>query len=104
MEDGVQKTQQERSTVDELSVGRVREAGNELGMEDAVDESRNGENETDERAGSPDVKQGAVGEDGRANQDEGAEGAIQVGERNEKRIGGANVVVAAGKEMAEFVS
>ena len=84
-------------------MGRIREAGNQLGVEDAVDESGNGENETDERAGSADIKQGAVGEDGRANQNEGAEGAVQVGEGNEKRIAGANMMVAASEKMAEFM-
>jgi len=103
VEDGVQETKQKRSAVDEFGVGGVGEAGNELGMEDAVEESGNGEDETDERAGSADIKQGAVGEDGGANQDEGAEGAVQVWEGNEKRVGGANMVVTAGEEMAEFM-
>jgi hypothetical protein len=104
MENGVQEPKQERSAVNKFGVDRISEAGNELSMEDAVDESGNGEDEADERTGSADIKQGAVSEDGRANQDEGAEGTVQVGEGNEKGIGGANVVVAAGKKMAEFVS
>src|SRR6266403_1488126 len=86
---------------------RVERAKNvaaiELGMEDAVEEGGNGEDETDERAGSADIKQGAVGEDGGANQDEGSKGAVQVWEGNEKRVGGANMVVTAGEEMAEFM-
>jgi len=104
MENSVQEPKQERSAVNKFGVGRISEAGNGLSMEDAVDESGNGEHEADERTGSADIKQGAVSEDGRANQDEGAEGTVQVGEGNEKGIGGANVVVAAGKKMAEFVS
>src|SRR5260221_2041866 len=103
MEDGVQETKQTRSAVDDLRVGGVGEAGNKLGMEDAVEESGNGEDETDERAGSADIKQGAVGEDGGANQDEGAKGAVQVGEGNEKRVGGANMVVTAGEEVGEVM-
>jgi len=84
-------------------VGGVGEAGNELGMEDAVEEGGNGEDEAGKRAGSADIKQGTFGEDGGANQDEGAEGAVQVGKGNEKRIGGANMVITAGEEMAEFM-
>lgn len=103
MEDGVQETKQKRSAVDDFGVGGVGEAGNEFGMEDAVEESGNGEDETDERAGSADIKQGAVSEDGGADQDESAERAVQIGERNEKGIGSANMVVAAGEKMAEFV-
>lgn len=103
MEDGVQKSQKQWRAVDDLGVGGVGEAGNELGMEDAVEESGNGEDETDEWAGSAHVKQGAVCEDGGANQDESAEGAVQVGEGNEKRVGGANMVVTAGEKMAEFM-
>src|SRR5216684_8502473 len=72
-------------------------------MEDAVDERGNGEEETDERAGSADIKQSTVCKDRRANQDEGAEGAVEIGEGNEKWISCANMMVAAGKEMAEFV-
>src|SRR5258705_9787556 len=103
MEDGVQETKQKRRAVDDFRVGGVGEAGNKLGMEDAVEESGNGEDETDERAGSADIKQGAVGEDGGANQDEGAKGAVQVGEGNEKRVGGANMVVTAGEEKVGVV-
>ena len=46
----VQEVQQERSAIDDFGVRGVSEAGNQLGMEDAVDERRNGEDETDERA------------------------------------------------------
>jgi len=103
MQDRFQNAQQEGSAIDEFGVGGVSQAGNKLGMKDTVDKSRDGEDEADERAGSADIQQGAVGEDGRTNQDEGAEGAVQVGEGNEKRIGGANVMVAASKEMTELV-
>ena len=103
MQERVQEAQQKRSAIDDFGVRRVGEAGNKLGMQDAVDESRNGKGETDERTCSADVKQGAVGQDWRANQDEGPEGAVQVGEGNEKRIGGANMMIAAGKEMTQFV-
>jgi hypothetical protein len=76
VDEGIQKAEQERSAVDEFGVGGIGEARDELCMQDAVDESGNGEGETDERAGSADIKQGAVGEDGGANQDEGAKGAV----------------------------
>jgi len=103
MKERVEEAQKKRGAVDDFRVGRVGEAGNELGMEDAVKKSGNGEKETDEGAGSADIEEGTVSEDWRANQDEGAEGAVEVGEGNEKGIGGANVMVAAGKEMAELV-
>ena len=76
MEDGVQETKQKRSAVNEFGVGGVSKARDEFGMEDAVEKSGNGEDETDKRAGSADIKQGAVGEDGGADQDESAEGAV----------------------------
>ena len=46
----VQESQQEWSAIDDFGVRRVSEAGNKLGMEDAVDERGNGENETSQRA------------------------------------------------------
>ena len=56
MQQRVEETQQERGAVNDFGVRRVSEAGNELGMEDAVDERGNGEKETDERAGSAHIK------------------------------------------------
>ena len=103
MKERVEETQEERSAIDDFGVGRIGEAGNKLGVEDAVEERWNREKETDERAGSADIEEGAVCEDGRANQDEGAEGAVEIGEGNEKGIGGANMMVTAGKIMAELV-
>src|SRR5438132_1144722 len=50
MQERVQEAQQERSAIDDFGVRRVGEAGNKLGMEDAVDERRNGEAKTYERA------------------------------------------------------
>ena len=61
--------------IDEFGVRGVSEAGNKLGMQDAVDESGNSEEESNERARSTDIKQGPVRADRRANQDEGAERA-----------------------------
>src|SRR5260370_38181106 len=103
MENRVQQAEQERSAIDEFGVRGVSEARNKLGMQDAIDKSGNSEDETDERAGSADIKQGAIRADGRADQDEGAERAGQVGEGNEKRGGRANMMIAAGKEIAEVV-
>src|SRR5260370_16563815 len=103
MEERVQQAQQERSAIDQLGIHGVGQAGNKLGMQDTVNESGNGEDETDERAGSVDSKQGAVRADWRANQNEGAERAGQVGEGNEKRIGRTNMMIAAGKEMSALV-
>ena len=82
---------------------RSCKAGNDFRVENAVGECGNGENETDERAGSADVEECAGGANRRTNQDESAEGADERGEGNEERIAGANVMMAAGEEMAEFV-
>lgn len=103
MEKRVQQAEQERSAIDEFGVRGVSEARNKLGMQNAIDKSGNSEDETDQRSGSADIKQGAIRADGRADQDEGTERAGQVGEGNEKRVGRANVMIAAGKEMSEFV-
>ena len=64
MKECVEETQEKRGAVDDFGVGRVGEAGNELGMQDAIDEGGNGEKETDERAGSADIEESTVCEDG----------------------------------------
>lgn len=56
MEYRVQEAQQQRSAIDDFGVRRVSEARDKMGMHDAVDECRNGEEETDERAGGADIK------------------------------------------------
>ena len=50
MKERVEETQEKRGAVNHLGIGGIGEAGNELSMEDAVEERGNGEEETDERA------------------------------------------------------
>jgi hypothetical protein len=105
MEEGVEKAKKERDAKDYrvlVGVG-MSDGGDDAGMEYAIDQGRNCKDETRERAGGADVKESASGANLRTYQDERAEGADEVGEGNEKRVGGANVMVAAGEEMAEFV-
>ena len=72
-------------------------------MEYPVEQGGDGEGDTDERTGSAHVEEGAGGANGRAHEDKGAEGADEVGDGNEKRVGGADMMVAAGEVMTEFV-
>ena len=72
-------------------------------MEHAVGERGNRQNETHERTRSSDVKECASGADRGANQNECAKGAHERRKGNEKRIAGANVMMTAGKEMAELM-
>ncbi len=73
-------------------------------MEKAEDEGRDGENKSHERAGGTDIEEGAGGANGRAHEDEGAEGADERGEGNEKGVAGVNVVMPASEEVTQFVS
>ncbi len=72
-------------------------------MKDAEDERGDRDDKADERAGGADVEERAGGANGRTDEDERAQGADECGEGDEERIAGANVVVAAGEEVAEFV-
>jgi len=81
----------------------ICETRHEFRMNDSVEKSRNGENEAHERARSANVKEGAVGADGGADQNESAERANERWKRKEVRIAGTNVMMAAGEEVAEFV-
>jgi hypothetical protein len=105
MEEGVEEAEKERDAEDDgvLAGVGICDGGDNSGMEYAIDHSGNGKNKTGKRAGGADVKESARGANLRTDEDEGAEGADEVGEGNEKRVGGADVMVAAGEEMAEFV-
>ena len=98
-----EELQKERSTEDEFVVGGNGQAGNEFGVEDAVHERGDGDDEADERAGGADIEERAVGANRRTDEDEGAEGADERGERNEEGITGTDMVMAAGAEVAELV-
>lgn len=106
MEERVEQAEKQRSAEEYVGLRRVGmgERGDDGGVEHAVDESWHGEEKADDGAGSTDVKEGAGGANRRTNQNEGAERAEKRRRKwNEERIGGVNVVAAAGKEMAEFV-
>ena len=81
----------------------IREARNEFRMNDSVEKSRDGEDEAHKRARSANIKEGAVGANGGADQNESAERANERREGKEVRITGANVMMAAGEEVAEFM-
>lgn len=104
MEHGGDEAQQEgraKGKVDALHVG---ETGNNFRMGDAVGQGGDREKEADQWAGSADVEESAGGADRGANEDECAKCADEGREGNEERIAGTNVMVAAGEEMAEFMS
>ena len=81
----------------------IREARHEFRMNDSVEEGWDGEDEAHKRARSANIKEGAVGANGGADQDEGAERANERRKGKKVRITGANVMMAAGEEVAEFM-
>lgn len=98
-----EKAQQERRAENHLRVRRISEAGNKLGVQHTVEERRDGKHESDERAGSTDVKQSAGGANGRTQKDERSESSDERRKRNEKRIAGMNMMVATSEKMAQLV-
>jgi hypothetical protein len=103
MQNGDEEAQKEWDAKSEVHVLRVVESGDNFGVQDTVDERGNGKNKADEWAGSADVKEGTGGANRRTNENEGAESADERGKGNEKRITGADVMMAASEEVAEFV-
>jgi len=100
---GIEESQQQRHAEGHVGVIEMREAGHEFRMNDSVEKSRDRKGEAHERARSAHIKEGAVGADGGANQNESAERAYKRRKRKEVRIAGTNVMMAAGKEVAEFM-
>ena len=103
MKEGVEKSHQQRHTEGDVGVIEIRETGHEFRMNDSVEKSRDGKDEAHERARSANIKKGAVGANGRADQDESAERANERRKGKEVRIAGPDVMMAAGEEVAEFV-
>ena len=64
---------------------------------------RQGGQEAGQRPGQADVEQRLLGGEGRADLDEGAEGADQGGGRDEVGQGGLDAMAAAGEKMAQFM-
>ena len=103
MQEGMEKSQQQRHAEGDVSVTEICKTRHEFRMNDSVEKSRNGENEAHERARSANIKEGAVGANGRTDQNESAERANERWKGKEVRVAGANVMMAAGEEVAEFV-
>ena len=103
IEERCESVEDERRAEDGADVIWIGESGDDFGVKDAEDERGHGDDEADERAGGADVKECPARADRRANHDEGAERADERWERDEERIGGMNVVVAAGEVVAELV-
>lgn len=87
-----------------LRSARMSKGRNDAGMEHTINERGNRENKSDERTGSADIEQRARRANRRANEDERSKGSDERGKRDEERIGGTDVVVAASEEMAQLVS
>jgi hypothetical protein len=103
MQDGSEKSQQERSAEGQIDVTSVVESRNNFGVEHAVGQRGNRENKADKRTRSSDVKERTSGANRGTNQNEGAKGAHERGKGHKKRIAGADVMMTAGKEMAELM-
>ena len=103
MKDGRKEMQEQWNAEDDVGMGGVRESGNNLGVENSVNQCGNGENEADQRARRADIEQGASGTDRRANKDKRAKGADESGSGNKEGVAGADMVMAAGEEMAKFM-
>ncbi len=103
VQESMKKSQQQRHAEGDVGVIEIRETRHEFCMNDPVEKSRDGKDEAHKRARSANIKEGAVGADGGADQNESAERANERWKRKEVRIAGANVMMAAGEEVAEFV-
>jgi hypothetical protein len=101
--EGVEKPHQQRHAKGDIGVIEICEARHEFHMNDSVEKSRDGENEAHKRARSANIKEGAVGANGGADQNESAERANERWKGKEVRIAGANVMMAAGEEVTEFM-
>ncbi|SRR6266852_636380 len=103
VQEGVEKPLQQRHAEGDVGVIEIRETRHEFCMNDSVEKSWDGKNEAHKRARSANIKEGTVGADGGADQNESAERANERWKGKEVRIAGANVMVAAGEEVAEFM-
>ena len=77
--------------------------GNHFRVHDGDGQGGHGDHETDQRAGQRHIEKRSAVNDRRADADERAQRADQRGSGHKERIRRANVVVAAGEEMAELV-
>jgi hypothetical protein len=103
MHDGVEKSQQQWHAKGDIGMIQICETRHEFRVKNSIEESRDGEDEPHERTGGANIEEGAVGANRGANQDESAESANERRKGKEIRIAGANVVMAASEEVAEFM-
>ena len=78
--------------------------GNYFRCGDGCRERRHGDQEADQRSGQSHVKKSASVNDGGADANKRTQRADQRGRGQKERVGGMDSVVAAGKEVAQFVS
>lgn len=101
----IEPAQKQGSAEEDVGLRRigVSESRNDTGVKHAIEQRGDGKDKTDERAGSADVEESAIGADGRTHKNERAEGADERWEGNEEGIAGMDAMTAAREEMAEFV-
>jgi len=104
VKNGFEKTKQQWRAVNQFRMCRICESGHKLGVKDTVHKRRYREEEAHDRTGCSDIKESAIGSHRRTNQNESAKRSYKIGEGNKKRIAGAQMMVAASKEVSEFVS
>lgn len=95
--------QDERHTEDYVGIGIEIQSGDDASMEYSVSQCGQSEEKAHQRTRGAHIEERATGTNGRADQNEGAESSDQGRSRNEKRIGGINVMMAAGEIMSEFM-
>jgi hypothetical protein len=103
LDDGGHQFQDQRHPKNDVRRGVEGQCRNNPCMQDSVRERGQSKQKTHQWPGSADVKKGARGSNGRADQDERAEGANQSGRGNEERIARMNMVITAGEVMTEFM-
>src|SRR5262249_19302288 len=100
---GAQNVQDQRCAENESRVPRISQSRDVFRVDHAINERRNGDQESDDRAGSAYVEKCTIRSNGRADQNERAQCSDQRWEWNEERITGVNVVVTASEVVRKFV-
>ena len=103
VKDWREKLENQGSAEHDFVLGGDGKSGNELCVNNAVDERGNRDEEAHQRSGCANVKERTRIAYRGANKDEGTERADQRGEGNKERITGVNMMVAAREKMAQFV-
>ena len=103
VKDWREKLENQRSAEHDFVLGGNRKSGNELCVDDAVDECWNRDEEAHKRPGRANIKERTSIANRGANEDEGAERADQCGEGNKEWIAGVDMMVTTREKMAQFV-